>query len=119
MSFLVLINRGPVDERVELILESVLMDDSDYSNWQDCPQECIPPKILKAARDQISTYLVNMLQQGLGYIDTVIKTATYWFDTVGYVARYLHYQLQRLGINPKFVTYVELQPHAIQLTLEC
>lgn len=119
MSFLVLINRGPVDDRVETILESTLMENSEFSDWQDFPQECIPPHILKGARDQLSQYLVNMLHEGIGYIETVIKSAAFWFDTVGYVAQYIYYQLRRIGISPQAITYVELQPNAIQLTLEC
>ena len=119
MSFLVLINRGPVDDRVETILESTLMGTSEYSDWQDYPQECIPPRVLKEARDQLSKYMVDMLHEGIGHIQTVIQSAAHWFDIVGYVTRYIYYQLQRVGINPNHVTYVELQPNAIQLTLEC
>lgn len=119
MSFLVLINRGPVDDRVETILESILMENPEYSDWQDYPQECIPPRVLKTARDELSKYMVDMLHEGIGHIQNVITCAAHWFDVVGYVARYIYYQIQRLGINARAITYVELQPNAIQLTLEC
>lgn len=118
MSFLVLINRGPVDDRVETILESFAIETPGFADWIDYPQECIPKSILKEAADELSNNIISLLTLSIDAMNVLLRNINNWYHSFIDVAKYIQTQLHRIGVNPAMVTYVDIQPHAIQITLE-
>lgn len=108
MGVMLLINRGPVEEIIEAIFERVLCDQQDYYEWMDFPVESFPPALMRAACDDMSRRVIEIMNLPAPQESSDLHT----------LGSYIKFHLSRFNICLSTVRYVYISNSSIELTLE-
>ena len=108
MIIVVILHREPVDDAAKQVADMNVALFEEYSEWDDCPPESLPPTVKSRINEQLNQMLIPLVWESEDAVD----------ESLHALAKYIAHQLERIRIPSRTLKSILIKDDCIELHLE-